>query len=136
MLSLNFLLVEACLSHGKTAVLPFTRKLLKKLCLLINRKPLKHVRQHKSLGGVLDRGQTWTLYVEYMEQNINAVINVLRRIVGTKSSLLRVHCAIIRQRIAYRPGPSQSLPHLREPAFRPEVHIYVLEHHLQWQVLW
>uniref|UniRef100_A0A224Z315 Tick transposon n=1 Tax=Rhipicephalus zambeziensis TaxID=60191 RepID=A0A224Z315_9ACAR len=67
---------------------------------------LQLVRQHKFLGVILDRRLSWAPQIKSLEEKVNSLINILRRFAGVRwgssySSLLRVHSAIIRQRIAY-----------------------------------
>ena len=103
----NFLIERGmALSHAKTAVLPFTRRKLKNFNLSLEGRPLLIVTQHRFLGIVLDRQLSWTPHIKKLESDVNAIVNILRRIAGTSwggsvSSLLTVHNALIRQRIAY-----------------------------------
>lgn len=94
------------LSHEKTAMLPFTRKCLKRFQLKIDSQRLQLVWQHKFLGVILDRRLSWAPQTKALEAKVNGIINILRRIAGVRwgsstSSLLRIHAAIIKQRIAY-----------------------------------
>lgn len=94
------------LSYSKTAVLPFTRGYLKDFQLCLEGQRLDIVKQHKFLGVILDRQLSWNSHIKALEDQINSTINVLRRIAGTTwggsvSSLLKVHNALIKQKIAY-----------------------------------
>lgn len=94
------------LSHAKTAVLPFTRKKLKNFNLNLEGEPLMTVTQHRFLGVILDRQLSWAPHIKKLENEVNMLVNILRRIAGTSwggsvSSMLAVHNALIRQKVAY-----------------------------------
>ena len=94
------------ISHAKSVVLPFTRKKVKNLKLFVDGQRIEIARKHRFLGVTLDSQLRWSQHIADLENQANSTINVLRRIAGTKwggtsASLLHVHCALIRQKIAY-----------------------------------
>ena len=96
------------ISIPKTKAIIFSKHRLRKppTILKIYNQNIEYVKKFKFLGLIFDSKLNWTHHIDYVEENCNRRINLLRCVSGTKwganrKNLYNLYTALIRSKIDY-----------------------------------